>query len=459
MTDFESSLETKSYPSVGQSFGILGIMIVLALLMSPLNIILGKFIDKEAAMFIYYLLAVGIPFLIVNSIRKRKTGTKVFNFAIENKRIIPFVIISIAALNFGLIAPIISLIPMPESLQKAFADLMGKYSITTFITIVIAAPILEELIFRGIILDGLLKKYSPIKSILITSVLFGLVHLNPWQFFAALSLGIFIGWIYYETKSVSFAIIIHAVNNLAGFLIGKFSDSDTSEMNKTLIESYGGLQNLVLILVSSVTIVAISIYYLRGEFRKNIINDNPRKFQVDKLLKSVYFFIPIALLSTVILLSICGKQDEKENSSMSLEDCYQQNIESATLMTGWYYISDTDSGFVRQLDKTDTFYKINPFPIVTAADISTLTIEKNNFGNTYLFIKFGTRGTESWREATRKAIGKNLAFIVDDKLLNAPYINMEIPNGNSALNRNDYSKEEFEKIEQAIKDNKKECKK
>jgi len=343
-------------------------------------------------------------------------------------------------------------------LQKTFADLMGKYSISTFITIVIAAPILEELIFRGIILDGLLKKYSPIKAILITSVLFGLVHLNPWQFLAALSLGIFAGWIYHETKSISFAIIIHAANNLGGFLIGKFSESDTLSTNKTLIESYGGVLNLVLILIASVTIVAISIYYLRGEFRKNIKNDNHPKLQIHRLMKNVYFFIPILLLSAVILFIVCKNQNEKVNNDISLEDCFQKNIENATLMTGWYYISETDSGFVRQMDKSDVYYKINPYPIVIAEDMTTLSIQENNDGNTYLLMKFGIRGTESWRKATKKAIGKNLAFIVNDKLLSVPYVNMEIPNGNSVLNRNDYSKEEFEKIEQAIKDNKRNAK-
>lgn len=45
---------------------------------------------------------------------------------------------------------------------------------------VIAAPVLEELIFRGMMLEGLLKKYSPVTSIIISSILFGVAHLNPW---------------------------------------------------------------------------------------------------------------------------------------------------------------------------------------------------------------------------------------------------------------------------------------
>ncbi len=440
--------ENKNYPNVGQSFGIAGIMILASILTSLLSLITSKFIDKDFSFFIYYIIAAGVTFWIAYLIRKRKTGNSTFVFKIENKRIIPFIIFSIVALNFGLISPIIELIPMSELWQKLFADLIGQSSFFSFLSIVIAAPILEELIFRGIILDGLLKKYSPINSILISSVLFGLVHLNPWQFVAALSLGAFIGWIYYKTKSVSYAIIIHAANNLGGFLIGYFSNSGILSTNQTIVESYGSALNLIFVLVGSISIFAISIYCLRKEFEQSV----PK---AHKLMKRAYLFISIILLSTVILITVCSNQGKQEKTYISLEDCFKKNIESAMLMTGWYYVSDTDSGFVRQLDKTDEFYKVNPFPILTAEDITTLAVETNNLGNAYLTMKFGTRGTDAWREATGKAIGKSLAFIVNDKLLSAPHVNMEIPNGNSTLNRNDYSKEEFEKIEQAIEDNKK----
>ena len=173
------NLENKNYPNVGQSFGIAGIMILASILTSLLSLITSKFIDKDFSFFIYYIIAAGVTFWIAYLIRKHKTGNSTFIFKIENKRIIPFIIFSIVALNFGLISPIIELIPMSESWQKLFADLIGQSSFFSFLSIVIAAPILEELIFRGIILDGLLKKYSPINSILISSVLFGLVHLNP----------------------------------------------------------------------------------------------------------------------------------------------------------------------------------------------------------------------------------------------------------------------------------------
>lgn len=257
----------KIYPNVAESFGITGIVILAMLLFSPVNLVLNKLIGNEASMLIYYLLAIGIPFWIVYSIKKSKTNYLSFNLTIENKRIIPLIIIGTIALLFGIISPIGNLIPMPESIKKAFMDFGSQTGIFAFLLMVIAAPILEELIFRGIILDGLLKKYSSTKSILISSLLFGLVHLNPWQFVTGLIIGIFSGWVYYRTRSLSYSIIIHASANLSGFIMRYFIDFD-SFMDDTLVEMYGGLSNLIIAIIGSIIIVAVCVYFLRKEFSK-----------------------------------------------------------------------------------------------------------------------------------------------------------------------------------------------
>ena len=263
MTD----LETNYYPNVGQSFEIAGIILVMMLLTNPLNFIFSKFINKEVMTLICYLFSIGIPFWIVYLIRKIKTNTKAFNFAIENRWIIPFVIIASSALLFGVIEPICSLIPIPEFFKKMLIEQANQKGFFFFLCVVVAAPILEELIFRGIMLDGLLKKYSPVKSILISSFLFGFVHLNPLQFVAGLFFGVFIGWSYYKTKSLSLTIIIHATVNLVGFLMRYFDNFEPL----SLVERYGGTLNLVLVIVGCTLIFAISTYYLNRVFAENSV--------------------------------------------------------------------------------------------------------------------------------------------------------------------------------------------
>jgi uncharacterized protein len=211
--------ENRSYPTIGESFGILGIIIltsVLALAITPLTLFFS-FIDDEALQLIYYLFGVGTSFLIVYSIRKRKTGKSTFNLTIQDPRVIPFIALASVALLLGVILPIIDLIPMPEFFKNEFLKAAAQSGFSTFLLLVIAAPFFEELIFRGIILDGLLKKYSPATSILISSILFGLAHLSPWQGASGFIIGIFAGWIYYKSQSLSLTMIIHAAVNLTAY--------------------------------------------------------------------------------------------------------------------------------------------------------------------------------------------------------------------------------------------------
>ncbi len=260
----------KHYPSIAQSFGVTGIVILGMLLLIPVMVALNNLISKEASMLIYYLLSIGIPCWIVIQIKKSKTGNSSFSLTIENKRIIPWIILGTIALLWGVISPIASTIPMSDEIKKAFMDFAGKTGLYSFMLMVIAAPILEEILFRGIILDGLLKKYSPLKSILVSSFLFGFVHLNPWQFVSGFVIGIFAGWVYYQTRSLLAAIIIHASANLNGFLARIFMDADAA-MNDSLIETYGGTGKLILAIFASLVVIAICIYYLDKAFKKRKI--------------------------------------------------------------------------------------------------------------------------------------------------------------------------------------------
>jgi membrane protease YdiL (CAAX protease family) len=110
-----------------------------------------------------------------------------------------------------------SLVPMSKSMQAIFERTFTK-NVFSIITMVIVAPIMEEILCRGIILRGLLKNYSPYKAILISAIFFGAIHLNPWQGIPAFFSGLFLGWVYYKTQSIIPTMIIHATINITGAL-------------------------------------------------------------------------------------------------------------------------------------------------------------------------------------------------------------------------------------------------
>lgn len=88
-------------------------------------------------------------------------------------------------------------------------------TIVISIQVIIIGPIIEELIFRKILLGKLLDKFSnrPIKAIVYSALIFGIVHLNIIQGVAAFGGGIILGLIYYYTKSIKATIFAHILNN------------------------------------------------------------------------------------------------------------------------------------------------------------------------------------------------------------------------------------------------------
>jgi len=117
-----------------------------------------------------------------------------------------------------MLEPLIDAIPMPDLIKEYFNRVL-THDAWSFLMIAVAAPILEELVFRGIVLNGFLKRYKPFSSILLSALIFGIAHLNPWQFFGAFFIGLVIGWIYWRTNSLIPGMVIHFVNNSVSFLM------------------------------------------------------------------------------------------------------------------------------------------------------------------------------------------------------------------------------------------------
>lgn len=77
----------------------------------------------------------------------------------------------------------------------------------------VAAPVLEEMLFRGVILRGFLRQYSRTFAILWSAGLFGIAHLNLYQMMTALAIGIVAGWLYERCRSLWPCILLHAAYN------------------------------------------------------------------------------------------------------------------------------------------------------------------------------------------------------------------------------------------------------
>lgn len=107
------------------------------------------------------------------------------------------------------------LVPVPPDTLRPFETLTrtpeGRLVVTLFA--VAAAPLLEELVFRGLVQGRLERRWGPAPAIALTSVVFALFHALPWVLPIHIVLGLAFGWAVYATRSVWAGVVLHAANN------------------------------------------------------------------------------------------------------------------------------------------------------------------------------------------------------------------------------------------------------
>jgi membrane protease YdiL (CAAX protease family) len=120
---------------------------------------------------------------------------------------------------------------IPDTLTDLLLSMMRLGPLSILVVIIIG-PVAEELVFRGIVLGFFLKKYSSKRAIVLSALIFAMIHMNPYQFLPAFGLGILLGWIYYMSKNIWLCMGVHLLcnamsyataNNLLPFNIAGFS--------------------------------------------------------------------------------------------------------------------------------------------------------------------------------------------------------------------------------------------
>jgi membrane protease YdiL (CAAX protease family) len=85
--------------------------------------------------------------------------------------------------------------------------------VTTLILLAVAVPIIEELLFRGLILDSLSESYGSWASIFISSVIFAILHIHPLSILNAFWGGMIYGYVRMRTNSLWPSIFLHSMWN------------------------------------------------------------------------------------------------------------------------------------------------------------------------------------------------------------------------------------------------------
>ena len=128
-----------------------------------------------------------------------------------------FIVTFFAALIYHNVINLIDLRPaFFESFVESYVS--NRYSIMILLDACLIGPIIEEIIFRGIALSNLKEAYSEKTGIIVSSVLFAIVHINPPQIILAFLLGLVLGRLYVKSNKLFNAMLLHIYWNSLIFL-------------------------------------------------------------------------------------------------------------------------------------------------------------------------------------------------------------------------------------------------
>lgn len=124
--------------------------------------------------------------------------------------------------NYAYGAYVIPDIEMQEQLRKLFAAIPDTYanSALLFVAIAVIAPLLEELLFRGLLQNAFARKLPIWAAIALSALVFGAMHMDFYAMPPLMLMGAIFGVIYHLTGSLRVTIVLHMINNAAALALG-----------------------------------------------------------------------------------------------------------------------------------------------------------------------------------------------------------------------------------------------
>ena len=87
--------------------------------------------------------------------------------------------------------------------------------LTMAVGLVLVAPLLEEVIFRGFLCSALSETLGPKRAIVLSAACFALIHPTLSALLPIFLLGLLLGWAFLRTKTLAAPIAIHFINNVS----------------------------------------------------------------------------------------------------------------------------------------------------------------------------------------------------------------------------------------------------
>ena len=110
-----------------------------------------------------------------------------------------------------------------DEVSKRASDLVdvaqGGWIILLGLVVIVGAPIVEEIVYRGVVQPGLVASWGRIVGIATTAALFAAIHMQPVEFPGLFAFALVLGWARYSTARIGMSIVTHMAFNATGLAL------------------------------------------------------------------------------------------------------------------------------------------------------------------------------------------------------------------------------------------------
>ncbi len=224
---YKEEVRRRAYPNWTDLLAIVGIFLGASLVAGLLIAVSGlfsatnpaeEFVSGSTAL---NAIAYAVQFIIAITcviLLQRQRGVKKNFIKLNLRNFNPILVLwgmVLVVVSGIVIEPVLALFPSQylDAIYKGVGT--GGWAI---LMTVVFAPILEEVLFRGLVLEPVREKSGAMRAVLISAIMFGVIHIIPQQVVNAFVIGIILGYIYIKTDSLINVILIHALNNGVAYI-------------------------------------------------------------------------------------------------------------------------------------------------------------------------------------------------------------------------------------------------
>ncbi len=165
------------------------------------------------------------------------------------------------------------------------------WCLLAILLVAVLPAICEELIFRGVVLQGLRKNFSDVTAILLSALMFALMHGSLEQLVYPFIMGAILGWICLRTGSIWGSAIVHFINNA---LVVILAYCDVNILNFVNVWWFY-LLAIGLLILTGVIIFLLDKFYFKRKNQNEIEKDRIKHYSI---------FVIVGIVIGVILLIV-----------------------------------------------------------------------------------------------------------------------------------------------------------